>query len=137
MFEFVALPIIRAAVALAVIAVALRPSRLIEIGVRGSEGRLVVAPVEFGVDIARPRVFAPPRLLVGPAEGRLGFPDVIAGDVVDRVLQFPRHIVVGLVEKADKSVNLVPGVLAESSYRLKNLLGGKRPSANITNPGPL
>jgi hypothetical protein len=137
MFEFVALPIVRAAVALAVIAVALRPSRLIEIGVRRSEGRLVVAAVELGVDVTGRGVFAPTGLLFGPAEGRLGFPDVIAGDVVDRVLQFPRHIVVGLVEKANKSVNLVPGVLAESSYRLKNLLGGKRPSANITNPGPL
>ncbi len=43
--------------------------------------------------------------------------------VVNLVLQLAGHIVIGLVEKPDKSVNLVSGLLAQGAYRLKRFLG--------------
>jgi hypothetical protein len=39
--------------------------------------------------------------------------------VIDLIFQFPAHLIVGLVEKSDKPVNLVAGFLAESPYRLE------------------
>jgi hypothetical protein len=47
--KLVTLPIVRAAIAFAVVAVALSPVRLIEMSVRGSEGRLIVAAVELSL----------------------------------------------------------------------------------------
>ena len=50
------------------------------------------------------------------------------------VLNFAADIVVRLVEKSDKPVDLVSGFLAESPYRLEHFLGGSR-SADRANPG--
>lgn len=49
---------------------------------------------------------------------------VIKGIVVNRVFQFPRHIVVGVVEKPDKAIDFVARLLAELAYCDKQFFGG-------------
>jgi len=62
------------------------------------------------------------RHSVKRAKGRFGVPAVL----VLVAVRFALHMVVGLVEKPDKSVDLVPGFLAEAAYGLKGLFRGDR-----------
>jgi hypothetical protein len=51
---------------------------------------------------------------------------VVAGRVVDLIFQFPRDIIVGLIQEPNQPIDLVPGFLAEAPDGLKGLFRGDR-----------